>query len=95
MDAIVPIAPIGLEIAIPSRQRAAFERQPQALVFFAQRLLGAFNIRDIETGTDVAEKIAIVGEARHAERIHPAVFAVTAAHTEVGFERNALGTAPA
>ena len=62
----------------------------QAFFFFTQRLLGIFNIGDIDGGADVAQKVAGVGETRHAEGIHPAVFTVMAAQTKVGFERNAL-----
>ena len=80
---------IGLEIAIPGAEGAAFERQTQAFFFFTQRLLGIFHIGDIDGGADVAQKVAGVGETRHAEGVHPAVFTVMAAQAKVGFERNA------
>jgi hypothetical protein len=56
----------------------------------AQSLLGCLEIGDVRARANVTEKLAAVGDARHAERFHPAVLAVMAVHAKVGLEGRAL-----
>ena len=51
---------------------------PEALLALAQRLLGAPALGDVDGAADIAEELAVGGEAWRARIVHPTVFAVGA-----------------